>query len=295
MASGPVGFRLGASEYKAIAERMKTVQEQQMRVVRNMGRIRYKIAVLSTKGGVGKSFVTASLASILASMGRSVGVFDADMAGPSIHRMLGLGTGAGMNATSEGSIIPPENSSGVKVASVGLLLPGDDVPLVWRGAIKTSAIRELLAYIDWGSLDYLLIDMPPGTGDEQLTIAQIIPKLTGFILVTMPSEVSKAVVYKAVGFARKLEIPVIGVIENMSYFRCSDGSVHYIFGSGAGEDIAEKFGVRLLGKIPIDPRIRECNDRGKEFFREHPDSEASKALMSIAKLIVDIVEKGRIS
>ncbi|MEB3860156.1 MAG: Mrp/NBP35 family ATP-binding protein, partial [Desulfurococcales archaeon] len=173
------GARLRISEYKQIAERMREIQEQQRRVIRNMMRIKYKILVLSSKGGVGKSFITASLGAALALKGRRVGVFDADFGGPSIHKMYGAPTGQGLRAKVDGSIEPATVEPGVKFVSVGLLLPRDEVPLLWRGAIKTSAIRELLAFVEWGDLDYLLIDMPPGTGDEQLTMAQIIPRLSG--------------------------------------------------------------------------------------------------------------------
>ncbi|GBF09667.1 MRP/NBP35 family protein [Aeropyrum pernix] len=285
------GFRVSRSEYKAIAERMKTIQEQQMKIVRNMRRIKYKIAVISTKGGVGKSFVTASLAAALAAEGRRVGVFDADISGPSVHKMLGLQTGMGMPSQLDGTVKPVEVPPGIKVASIGLLLPMDEVPLIWRGAIKTSAIRELLAYVDWGELDYLLIDLPPGTGDEVLTITQIIPNITGFLVVTIPSEIAKSVVKKAVSFAKRIEAPVIGIVENMSYFRCSDGSIHYIFGRGAAEEIASQYGIELLGKIPIDPAIRESNDKGKIFFLENPESEASKEFLKIARRTIEIVEK----
>ncbi|GAB6148654.1 Mrp/NBP35 family ATP-binding protein [Stetteria hydrogenophila] len=271
---------------------MKAIQEQQKAVVKRMSRIKYKIGVLSSKGGVGKSFVTTSLAAALAVEGRRVGVFDADFHGPSVPRMLGLPTGMGLPARIDGSIVPIEASLGIKVVSVGLMLPEDEVPVIWRGPIKTGAIRELLALTDWGDLDYLLIDLPPGTGDEQLTVAQIIPGLTGFILVTIPSEVSKAVVKKAAAFARRLNVPVIGIIENMTYFRCPDGSKHYIFGKGAAREIAEEFNIPYLGGIPIDPRIREANDRGKIFFLEYPDSEAAEAFKEIARKIISIVEKG---
>jgi ATP-binding protein involved in chromosome partitioning len=285
--------RIKSSEYKEIAKRMKVIQEQQKRVVANMRRIRYKIAVLSSKGGVGKSFVTVSLAAALSVKGKRVGVFDADIHGPSVHKMLGLPSGLGLPARADGTIVPVEVPPGLKVASIGLLLPDDETPVIWRGALKTSAIRELLAYLDWGELDYLLIDLPPGTGDEQLTIAQIIPQLTGFILVTIPSDVSKAVVKKAAAFARRLNVPVLGIIENMSYFECPDGSKHYIFGKGAAMEIAEEFNIPYLGEIPIDPRIREANDRGKIFFLEYPDSKASKAFLDIAEKVIGIVESSQ--
>jgi len=286
------GIRIKKGEYKAVAERMKKVQEQQMRIIRNLNRIKYKIAVMSNKGGVGKSFVTASLAAALAVSGRRVGVLDADVHGPSIHKMLGLPTGFGMPAKPDGTILPVEVPPGIKVASLGLLLPEDETPLIWRGPIKTSALRELLAYVDWGELDYLLIDLPPGTGDEQLTIAQIIPKMTGFVLVTIPSEVAKAVVKKGVAFAKRLNLPIIGIIENMAYFRCPEGTIHYIFGRGAAEEIAQQFDIPFLGRIPIDPRIREANDKGKIFFLEYPESEASKEFIKIAEKVMRIVEEG---
>lgn len=284
------GVRISRGEYKAVAQRMKALQEQQKKIVERMGKIKYKIAIMSNKGGVGKSLVTASLAAALAVSGRRVGVLDADVHGPSIHKLLGLPTGLGMPGRPDGTILPVEVPPGVKVASLGLLLPEDDTPLIWRGPIKTSALRELLAYTDWGEIDYLLIDLPPGTGDEQLTIAQLIPKLTGFVLVTIPSELSKAIVVKGLGFARRLNVPVLGIIENMSYFRCNDGSIHYIFGKGAAEEIAKRYNIEFLGSIPIDPRIREANDKGKIFFLEYPDSEASKSFTKIAQRIIEIVE-----
>ena len=286
-------LRMDLSDYKAVAQRMRDIQMQQMRIVRNMRKIKYKIAVLSSKGGVGKSFVTASLAAALAVRGRRVGVLDADVHGPSIPRMLGIPTGYGLRARADGSIIPVEAPPGIKMVSIGLVLPSDETPLIWRGVLKASAIRELLAYVDWGELDYLLIDLPPGTGDEQLTITQLIPNLAGFILVTIPSEVSKSVVKKAASFAAKMGVPVIGIIENMAYFRCSDGSVHYIFGRGAAKEIAEEFNIPFLGEIPIDPRIREANDKGKIFFLEYPDSEASRVFNRIADQVIDIIEGGK--
>ncbi|MEB3765617.1 MAG: Mrp/NBP35 family ATP-binding protein [Desulfurococcales archaeon] len=282
--------RISTKEYKQVAERMRKLQEQQRLIVKRMSKIKYKIAILSNKGGVGKSFVTASLAGALALNGKRVGVLDGDIHGPTIHKMLGLPTGFGMPAKPDGTIIPVEVPPGIKLASLGLLLPEDDTPIIWRGSLKTTAIRELLAYTDWGEIDYLLIDLPPGTGDEQLTIAQLIPNLTGFILVTIPSEVSKAIVKKAITFANRLNKKVIGVIENMSYFKCPDGSIHYIFGKGAAEELAEEYNIPFLGRIPIDPKIREANDKGKLFFIEYPDSEASKAFLQAAEKVIEIVE-----
>ena len=288
--SNPGAAPGGGQSYREIAERMKKVQEEQRLVVQRMRQIPYKVAILSSKGGVGKSFVTASLAMALATMGKSVGVFDADFHGPSMPLMLGLSNVRGLMAREDGSIIPAVNVYGVRLVSVGLMLPSEDAPVIWRGSLKTTAIRQLLAYTDWGGIQYLLIDLPPGTGDEQLTIAQTIPGLTGFLLVTMPSEVSKIVVKKAASFAQKLNVPIIGIIENMSYFRCPDGSIQFIFGKGAAEEIARQYQIPFLGQVPIDPRIREATDEGAPFFLEYPDSEASKAFLEIARKFVELVE-----
>ncbi len=276
-------------EVKARIEAIKRIREQEEQVRKNLEKIKYKIAILSGKGGVGKSFVTASLAFALAYLGKQVGVLDADIYGPSIPKMMGV-AGQPVMGTPDGRIIPVVAPLGVKVLSIGVMLPSEDTPVIWRGPMSTSAIREMLAYADWGELDYLLIDLPPGTGDEQLTILQLIKDLTGTIIVTIPSDVSRVVVAKAINFARKLNAPILGIIENMSYFTCPDGTKHYIFGQGAGKKIAEKYNVRFLGEIPIDPRISRANDAGEPFFVKYPDSEAAKVLLELAQKIIEIVE-----
>lgn len=274
--------------HATMAEHMRRVQEELKRISDRMRRIKYKVAVLSVKGGVGKSFTVASLAAALAKLGKRVAVFDADIHGPSIPQMLGV-RGKQVEVGKDG-LQPVKGPLGIKVMSVGLLLPSEEVPVAWRGPLKTAAIRQLLAETAWGDLDYLLIDLPPGTGDEQLSIVQLVPSITGVLLVTIPSSVATNIVKKAVAFARRVGVPVLGVIENMSYFRCPDGSIHYIFGAGGGEDLAKRYGIAFLGRIPIDPRIREANDAGKVFFLEHPDSEASKAFMDIANKVVASIE-----
>ncbi|ABM81114.1 Mrp/NBP35 family ATP-binding protein [Hyperthermus butylicus] len=274
---------------RARIEAIKKIRKQEEMIKESMRKVKYKIAVLSGKGGVGKSFVTASLAFALAYMGKRVGVLDADIYGPSIPKMMGVPPGT-VYGTEDGRLIPPTAPLGVKVLSVGLMLPQEDLPVIWRGPLSSSAIREMLAYAEWGELDYLLIDLPPGTGDEQLTIMQLIKDLTGVLIVTIPSDVSGVIVSKAVNFVRRLGANIIGIIENMSYFRCPDGSIHYIFGEGAGKKVAEKYNVRFLGEIPIDPRISRANDAGEPFFLKYPDSEASKAFLKIAGNVAEIVE-----
>ncbi|HIC98285.1 MAG TPA: ATP-binding protein [Pyrodictiaceae archaeon] len=267
----------------------RKIREQEQMIKEKMSKIKYKLVVLSGKGGVGKSFVTASLAFALANKGKRVGVLDADIHGPSIPKMMGV-HGYTLMATPDGQILPITAPLGVRVVSMGLMLPDDYTPIIWRGPIKTSAIRELLAYTAWGELDYLLVDLPPGTGDEQLTIVQLIPNITGAIIVTIPSDVSRIVVLKAISFAKKLNLPIIGIIENMSYFQCPDGSKHRIFGEGVGRRIAEETNVRFLGEIPIDPLISKANDSGEPFFIKYPESLAAKAFMEIANKIISIVE-----
>ncbi len=278
-------------EVRARIEAFKKIREQEKMIEENMKKIKYKIAVLSGKGGVGKSFVTASLAFALSYLGKKVGVLDADIYGPSIPKMMGV-QGQYVLATGEGRLIPVVAPLGVKVLSIGLMLPAEDVPVIWRGAMTTSAIREMLAYADWGELDYLLIDLPPGTGDEQLTIVQLIKDMTGAIIVTIPSDVSRLVVAKAINFCRKLNLNILGIIENMSYFVCPDGSKHYIFGEGAGRRIAEQYKIPFLGEIPIDPRISRANDRGEPFFVKYPDSPAAKAIIELARRLIKQLEGG---
>lgn len=178
-------------------------------------------------------------------------------------------------------VFPAEGPQGVKVVSMDFML-NEETPVIWRGPLKMSAIRQLLAEVVWGELDFLLIDLPPGTGDEPLSVMQLIPNMDGVIIVTIPSEVSQIVVKKAVTFARKLNVPIIGIIENMSGFICPNcGAKIEIFRSGGGRKIAEEMDVPFLGKIPLDPRICEDSDAGRPFIIEHPNSLAARAFMAI--------------
>jgi ATP-binding protein involved in chromosome partitioning len=245
-----------------------------------MGRVKHKVAVMSGKGGVGKSLVTVNLAAALASEGKRVGVLDADIHGPTVPKMLGM-KGAQLEAGEEG-IIAPASPSGIKVASMDFLLPTQDSPVIWRGPLKMSAIRQLLSEVEWGDLDYLLIDLPPGTGDEALTVLQLLQDIDGVVIVTMPNEVSGQVVEKSVTFARQLKAPVIGLVENMSYLLCPHcGDRIDLFGEGIAEKVASSMGVPFLGAIPLDPRVAKDSDTGKPFVMENPDSPAAKAFKEI--------------
>jgi len=268
-------------------ERQRQIQEQERILKARMGKIDHKIAIISGKGGVGKSLVTVNLAMALLLHGHHhrVGILDADIHGPCIPKMLGM-QGGSLPVGPPGTF-PAEGPLGVRVVSMDFLL-SDETPVIWRGPLKMSAIRQFLADIVWGELDFLLIDLPPGTGDEPLTVMQLLPEMDGVVIVTIPSEVSQRVVKKAVTFARQLKIPIIGIIENMSGFVCpSCGTRVEIFRSGGGEKIAEEMNVPFLGKIPLDPNICQDSDAGKPFIIGHPNTSAVNAFMSI----VDSIER----
>lgn len=244
-----------------------------------MARIRYKIAVMSGKGGVGKSTVSTNLAWMLAARDLQVGLLDADIHGPNIPTMLGISdvrfTG------SEQEIEPVEVMPNLKVASVANIGYDPNAALIWRGPMKLGLIKQFLADILWGELDFLIIDTPPGTGDEALTIGQEIKPLTGVVVVTTPQEVALLDSRKSVDFANKLSIPVIGVVENMA-----DGETVKVFGSGGGERAAEELGVPFLGRVALDPRMVASGDGGRPFLADHGESEAGGQLAAIVDNIV---------
>jgi len=180
--------------------------------------------------------------------------------------------------------------SGIKVASMDFLLPSQDSPVIWRGPLKMSAIRQLLSEVDWGDLDYLLIDLPPGTGDESLTVLQLLPGIDGVVIVTIPNEVSGQIVEKSITFARQMNAPVIGIVENMSCFVCPHcGEKTHLFGEGVGERVASTRDVPFLGSLPLDPEVAKTSDSGRPFVAEKPESAAAKAFIEIVKKIVDFV------
>ena len=275
-----------AEEAEAFVRRVEELKQLRVR----MERVGHKVAVMSGKGGVGKSLVTVNLAATLAAEGKRVGVLDADLHGPTVPRMLGL-KGAHLEA-GENGIIAPKARSGIKVASMDFLLPSQDSPVIWRGPLKMAAIRQLLTDVDWGDLDYLLIDLPPGTGDESLTVLQLLPEIDGVVIVTMPNEVSGQVVQKSISFVRQLKAPIVGVIENMSYLICPHcGDRIAPFGDGVAERVASEMGVPFLGSIPLEPKIAQNSDSGTPFVSENPDSPAAKAFIGIVAEIEKFVEK----
>ncbi len=244
--------------------------------------IRNVIAIASGKGGVGKSTVAVNLALALRGDGASVGLLDADIYGPSQPHMTGL---TGQRPVSEdGKTMEPLNSLGLQVMSVGFLVDPDQ-PMVWRGPMVTSALNQLLTQTQWRDLDYLVVDMPPGTGDIQLTLSQQVP-VSGAVIVTTPQDIAAIDARKGLVMFRKVSIPVLGVIENMSTHLCSAcGHEDRIFGQGAGERIAKDFDVRLLGSLPLDARIREQADSGTPTVAAEPDSPAAAAFRSAARFM----------
>jgi ATP-binding protein involved in chromosome partitioning len=274
-----------------IDERRKQIQEQEQMLRARMDKVKHKIAVISGKGGVGKSTVTVNLAIAFAMHGHAnkVGILDADIHGPSVPKMLGL-TGQRLLAGPPG-IFPASGPLGIKVVSMDFLLPDENTPVIWRGPLKMTAIRQFLSDIVWGELDLLLIDLPPGTGDEPLSVAQLLPEMDGVVIVTIPSEVSQIVVKRAVTFAKRLGMPIIGIIENMSGFVCPNcGAKIDIFQSGGGTKIASELSIPFLGNIPIDQKICQDADKGIPFIVEHANSPASKAFLEIVEKINHFLE-----
>jgi ATP-binding protein involved in chromosome partitioning len=271
----------------------KKKKEHEEKILKErMQHIRHRIMVMSGKGGVGKSTVAVNLAMGLALEGNRVGILDADLHGPNIPKMLGLEREQ-ILASPEG-MIPPEIPPGVKVLSMGFLLGDPDSPVVWRGPLKHGVIRQFLAEAAWGELDYLVVDLPPGTGDEPLSVAQTIKGDAGSVIVTTPQEVALLDSRKAVTFSRLLEIPVLGIVENMSGFQCPHcGRAIDLFKTGGGEKAARELGVPFLGRIPIDPEIVTACDEGKPFVFSVNGSAALQSFMDIAQKIASAMPKQR--
>ena len=262
---------------------------EQQNLKDKMGKIKYKIAIISGKGGVGKSTVTVNLAAAFAMQGKRVGVLDADIHGPSVPRLLGLEGQQVKNAPL--GVFPVDGPLGMKVMSIDFFLP-EQTPTIWRGPLKMRAIRQFLTDVDWGELDFLFIDLPPGTGDEPLSIAQLLPDIDGVVIVTMPSELSSSIVKKAITFAERLKMPIIGVVENMSGFICPHcGEKTEIFQSGGGKKMAKEMGVAFLGSIPIDPKVGVDSDNGRPFVGSNKGSAAAKAFMEIVKNVDEYIKK----
>ena len=275
------------------SDQQKAENRQKQKVNQQLKKIKHKIAIISGKGGVGKSTVTANLAMAFAMQGKKVGVLDADIHGPCIPKMLGL-KGQTLKGSPTGELSAVAGRFGIKVASMDFLLKNDETPVIWRGPLKMRLIQQFISDISWGNLDVLFIDLPPGTGDEPLTVMQLIPDMDGVLIVTMPSEVSEAVVKKSVTFAKQIGVPVIGIIENLSGYVCPDcGKKIDIFKSGGGLRIAQDLSVPYLGNIPIDPNVCNNSDDGTPFIAANPNSPTAKAFNVIIKKTEQFLKEKR--
>lgn len=253
-------------------------------LAQRMCQIKHKVLVLSGKGGVGKSTVAVNLAVSLSLTGKRVGLLDVDIHGPSIPKMLHL---EGAPAMNEGNTILPIEVGDMKVLSIGFFLRSMDDAVIWRGPMKMSVIKQFLKDCDWGELDYLVIDSPPGTGDEPLSVCQLIENADGAIIVTTPQDVSVADVRRSISFCRQLALPVLGVVENMSGFVCPHcGDKTDIFKSGGGERMANEMGVPFLGPIPLDPQVTEACDAGTPYVHRYARSETAKAFEHVIQPIL---------
>ncbi len=260
------------------------------KIKKRLSMIGHKVLVLSGKGGVGKSTVAVNLAVALAAAGKRVGLLDVDIHGPSVPKLLGV-EGFPLHGTEE-SLHPLEIGDNLRVMSIGFLLRESDDAVIWRGPMKFGVIKQFLGDVEWGELDYLVVDSPPGTGDEPLTITQLISDADGAVIVTTPQDVALIDVRKCINFCRQLSLPVIGVVENMSGFYCPHcGEKTEIFKAGGGKRMAEEMGVPFLGSIPIDPSIVWASDEGKPYVIDAPGTETGKIFAALAAPILRLAEK----
>lgn len=255
------------------------------RIKKTLDRVKNRYLVFSGKGGVGKSTVAANLGLALSEQNYRVGLLDVDIHGPNLPKILGAERKR-MGIVAENRIIPVIVNKNIKLVSMGFLLERDDLPVIWRGPLKMRAIQQFLGDVEWGELDYLIVDSPPGTGDEPLSVAQLIPA-TGAIIVTTPQEISLLDSKKAVTFALRLNLKLIGIIENMSGLACPHcGGKINLFKEGGGERLSNEMGVPFLGRIPIDPYIVETGDSGIPYVIQKPNSPAAKAMNEIVENIL---------
>ena len=262
-------------------------QEQKDEAVRqSLVKIKNKIIVMSGKGGVGKTSTSVNLSIALASSGHKVGIMDVDLHGPDVPRMLGID---GMpQLTPNQKLSPMRYSDNLSAISIESFIPSKDDAIIWRGPLKFSAIRQFIGDVEWGELDFLIIDSPPGTGDEPLTVAQMISDAKA-IIVTTPQEIALADVRKSINFCRAVKMEIFGLIENMSGFNCPHcGELIQLFGSGGGERTAKEMGVRFLGRIPFDPEVVACGDSGACYQEGHTNTAVAKAFDQVSQAVAKL-------
>ena len=279
----------GVTSVEVIIEQRVAAHAVQKSLKRIEG-IKNIIAVASGKGGVGKSTTSANLALALASDGAQVGILDADIYGPSQPRMLGI---SGTPESKDGTTLEPMENHNLKAMSIGFLVE-EDTPMIWRGPMVTQALEQLLKDTNWGELDYLIVDLPPGTGDTQLTLSQKIP-VSGAVIVTTPQDIALLDARKGLAMFEKVEVPVLGVVENMSIHICSEcGHAEHIFGQGGGERMSEEYNVDFLGSLPLDISIREHADNGNPSLVSDPDGKISEMYRDISrKMSARLAEKSK--
>jgi len=268
-------------------DQQKSREIQEQAVKDTLGKIKHKFLVMSGKGGVGKTSVSVNLAIALANKGYKVGIMDVDLHGPDVPRMLGL---EGMIGASENQkLAPMPYSENLKAISIESLMPNKDDAVIWRGPLKHSAISQFISDVDWGELDFLIVDSPPGTGDEPLSVAQTIEDCRP-IIVTTPQEVALWDIRKSINFCKKIQRELFGLVENMSGYVCPHcGKTAELFGTGGGEKTAREFGINFLGRIPFDPNLVKAGDSGSSFQDAYKDSEAAKAFAGIAGHLIKLM------
>lgn len=268
-------------------EQQKQMIEQQLNLSRNLGQIKYKIAVMSGKGGVGKSTVAANIAEAFQKEGFTTGILDADIHGPNIPKMLGV-EDQDIMINEERHMMPVEAPSGLKVMSMAFMLDSIDTPIIWRGPQKTGSIKQLIADVAWGPLDVLIIDNPPGTGDEPLTVLQTIPDIDAIVMVTTPNVVSQEDVLKCVKMVEMLNVENIGLVENMAYYECPHCNEKlHIFGKGDGKDFADEMEITYLGDLPLTEKVSSSPNKGGVMVTIEPKSDVTKRFTEIVNEIQD--------
>ena len=265
------------------------ISEGDFKLQESLGKIKHVVIVMSGKGGVGKSTVSSNIAATLSMMGYQTGLMDVDITGPNIPKMFGI-EDEKLDVVDE-KLIPVLVPPSLKVISMAFLLPSKDDAVVWRGPVKMTAIRQFIEDVNWGSLDYLVVDMPPGTGDEAISIIQLIPKADGMVIVTTPQDVALLDSRKSITFSAQANIPIIGLVENMSGFVCPHcGEKTDIFKSGGGLATAKNMNIQFLGAVPIEPKIVMSGDSGMPIVIDDPDSVSAKTFREITEKIVKTVE-----
>lgn len=268
-------------------EQQKQMIKQQLNLSRNLGQIKYKIAVMSGKGGVGKSTVAANIAEAFQKEGFTTGILDADIHGPNIPKMLGV-EDQDIMINEERHMMPVEAPSGLKVMSMAFMLDSIDTPIIWRGPQKTGSIKQLIADVAWGPLDVLIIDNPPGTGDEPLTVLQTIPDIDAVVMVTTPNVVSQEDVLKCVKMVEMLNVENIGLVENMAYYECPHCNEKlHIFGKGDGKDFADEMEITYLGDLPLTEKVSSSPNKGGVMVTIEPKSDVTKRFTEIVNEIQD--------